>query len=414
MSQGRNWMVTINNPHKADAFEKWATEKAKYFIYQYEKGEKGTLHIQGYIIFKGNQRISTLKKLHATAHWELRMGTHEQARKYCTKSESRVKPGLEWGEPPAQGKRSDLLKMKETIDANPSIKMEEVFDKHFSVALRYSAHIKEYIALKAIKRNWKTEVTVIWGPPGVGKTSLCHQVSPDAYVKDCTTKWWDNYDGVSDVIFDDFYGGIQYTTMLALLDRYHCQVECKGGVINFAPKRIFITSNKKYSEWYGAPEGTDMNFQATRVAAIERRIDNLLTMEELGKTFVVKGVIPTLPVAEPVPEPPKIDEDAVVPKFDNIIVEPESEEEKDESEESDPEEPSGESLGSQDTDEYSEDSYEEDEEPRRKKKGSLKRTFRIPEHVGRKFRAGLSKKAVIKKRQKIRTPPTSEEDFISE
>lgn len=46
MSQGRNWMITINNPKKADALEKWATDKAKYFVYQYEKGEKeGTLHI---------------------------------------------------------------------------------------------------------------------------------------------------------------------------------------------------------------------------------------------------------------------------------------------------------------------------------------------------------------------------------
>lgn len=299
--QSRNWMLTINNPVKKDELGKWLKDKAKYFVYQHELGERETPHIQGYVIFKGNQRLAGLKKLHPKAHWEIRQGSHEQAYKYCTKMDTATSKPIEWGDPPAQGKRSDLLAMKETIDANPSIKMEEVFDKHFSTALRYSAHIKEYIALKAVKRNWKTEVTVCWGPPGTGKTKLCHDVSPNAYVKDATCKWWDNYDGVSDVIIDDFYGGIQHTTMLALLDRYACQVECKGGVINFAPKRIFITSNKKFSEWYQKPEGTDENSWIDKVNAIERRIDNLLTQPELGVVMVVKGKVPSLPL--PIAEP---------------------------------------------------------------------------------------------------------------
>lgn len=294
-------MLTINNPVKGDELHKWLGDKAKYFVYQLEMGENKTKHIQGYVIFKGNQRLAGLKKLHPRAHWEVRRGTHEQALEYCTKDDTRIKEPVIWGEPPAQGKRSDLLAMKETIDANPAIKMEEVFDKHFSTALRYSAHIKEYIALKAPKRTWKTEVTVCWGPPGTGKTRMCHAVSPNAYIKDATCKWWDNYDGVADVIIDDFYGGIQHTTMLALLDRYPCQVECKGGVINFAPRRLFITSNKKYTEWYGRPEGTDEEAWITKINAIERRIDNLLTFPELGTINIVKGAIP-LPVVNAVVE----------------------------------------------------------------------------------------------------------------
>lgn len=301
--QSRNWMFTINNPTVRDDPQRWLEPKAKYYAFQHEIGEQGTPHIQGYVIFKGNQRMAGLKKLHAKAHWETRRGTHEQALAYCTKDETRVEGSIStvWGDPPSPGKRSDLLAMKESIDNNPLITMEEVYDNHFSVALRYSAHIKEYIALKAPKRNWKSIVTVICGPPGTGKTRLCHDVSPKAYVKDATSKWWDNYDGVSDVILDDFYGGIQHTTMLALLDRYHCQVECKGGVINFAPKRIFITSNKPYNEWYSRPEGISDDAWNLKVAAIERRIDNLLTMPQLGTTEVVKGEIPAIPVVIPKP-----------------------------------------------------------------------------------------------------------------
>ena len=36
-----------------------------------------------------------------------------------------------------------------------------------------------------------------------------------------------------------------------LLDRYPCQVETKGGSVNFAPKKIIILSNKAPEDWYG-------------------------------------------------------------------------------------------------------------------------------------------------------------------
>lgn len=369
-------MITINNPTKKDELKRWLSDKAKYYVSQHEVGEEGTLHIQGYIIFKGNQRLAGLKKLHSKAHWEVRKGTHEQARAYCTKIETAVIGTMvEFGDPPAPGKRSDLIAMKETIDANPLIQMEEVFEKHFATALRYSAHIKEYIALKATKRHWKTIVTVLWGPPGTGKSKLSHDVSPDAFVKDCTTKWWDNYDGVADVILDDFYGGIQMTTMLSLLDRYKCQVECKGGVINFAPKRIFITSNKKYTEWYSKPEGTSDEAWESRILAIERRIDNLLTLPELGVVHVVKGEIPAkpaeiivIPAAVPVPVP--------LPKTPTFVID----------------------YDDDDEDESDDDSEEEDEEEE------------SPDPPRLKHAKGFVPPRKVSKKRKYRTPTNSSSD----
>lgn len=72
--------------------------------------ETGRLHLQGFVCFDRAMRMSALKRLHATAHWETMRGTLEDAEKYCSKEESRM-PGKEpfkWGTRPAQGKRSDL------------------------------------------------------------------------------------------------------------------------------------------------------------------------------------------------------------------------------------------------------------------------------------------------------------------
>ena len=51
-------------------------------------------------------------------------------------------------------------------------------------------------------------------------------------------KWWDNYAQEEIIILDEFYGWLPYCEMLRLLDRYPCQVETKGGSINFAPNKI--------------------------------------------------------------------------------------------------------------------------------------------------------------------------------
>eukprot|EP01050_Picozoa_sp_SAG11_P025091 SAG11_NODE_5551_length_1527_cov_2.154062_1_plen_95_part_10 len=88
-----------------------------YFVAQEEKGDNGTLHVQGYIVFKGNKRLTGCKKVIPEAHWERRKGTHDQARSYCTKPETSEGPPFEAGEPPSsKGKRNDLGDFMRSVD----------------------------------------------------------------------------------------------------------------------------------------------------------------------------------------------------------------------------------------------------------------------------------------------------------
>lgn len=272
--QGVNYLFTINNPTDNDNPEKW---EYKYLIYQIEKGENETTHYQGYIIFKKKMSIAGLKKINSRAHWELRKGTHEQAVAYCSKKETRIDGPFIFGTGPTPGKRNDLLALKESLDKKAS--MKEIAQEHFVPFLKYHKGIAVYRNLITEPRRFKTEVTVLWGITGVGKSRICAETFPNAYwvFPQQVGKWWDGYEGEEVVIIDDFYGWFQHNYMLRLLDRYPMKVESKGGVLEFIPKKIFITSNKPPEEWYPRMEA--------QLPQLLRRIDNIYYKPDLESSF---------------------------------------------------------------------------------------------------------------------------------
>ncbi len=58
-------------------------------VWQKEKGENGTVHLQGYVAFSVRKSLATMKNVNGSAHWEVRRGTHDEAKAYCMKPESR-------------------------------------------------------------------------------------------------------------------------------------------------------------------------------------------------------------------------------------------------------------------------------------------------------------------------------------
>lgn len=85
------WCWTLNNPDLTGPEmqrmigDNWRTD---YTIFQKEKGDNGTVHFQGYSEFHERKRLTALKRLDRGIHWEIRIGTREQAIAYCSKRDS--------------------------------------------------------------------------------------------------------------------------------------------------------------------------------------------------------------------------------------------------------------------------------------------------------------------------------------
>lgn len=85
--RSRNWCFTINN-FDIDDINSIKNSNGKY-IFQEEKGENGTPHLQGFISFKDAKSFTWIKKLNGKAHWEVTKSKIASI-KYCSKESTRI------------------------------------------------------------------------------------------------------------------------------------------------------------------------------------------------------------------------------------------------------------------------------------------------------------------------------------
>lgn len=242
----------------------------KYLVFQKETGPSGTPHIQGYCSSQSARtRASWCTLLGGHAHVASARGTAEENKKYCTKEDTRdagTEPA-EYGELPSQGRRSD-------IDAVYALAREGASERDIAEAdptsyIKYSTGIKRVLLLHQCKRSWKTNVFWWYGSTGTGKSREAIERFPDAYWKPGSTKWWDGYDGESDVIIDDYRRDLcTFAELLRLLDRYPLVVEQKGGSRQFVARNVVITTPR-------SPRDTWIGRTDEDLAQLERRIEEV-------------------------------------------------------------------------------------------------------------------------------------------
>lgn len=83
--RSRTWCATINNYDDSTYQQAVNVTGTSYHVIGKEVSATGTPHLQCYFKFTNAMRLSSLKTLLPTAHWEIARGSSIQNRDYCTK-----------------------------------------------------------------------------------------------------------------------------------------------------------------------------------------------------------------------------------------------------------------------------------------------------------------------------------------
>lgn len=266
----RNWVFTLNNPDKYvtyDATQEDGNEhgtvdyelsawrdciaKASYVLCQIERGESGTVHLQGYLELQQPLGLSGLKKLLPTAHWEPRYGSQEDAINYVSKSDTKLAGPFSYGVKKQQGERVDFAKALAELKEGKSV-MEVIEDT--PSMLRYVTHLDKISSKLKLRERPAPKIIWLFGQTGSGKTKSAWDIfGPEAYVfldPDKGTAWFDGYGGEANFIWDEFSGNYPFRKLLVLLDRYPLREQIKGSFVNIRACNFIITSNQNPSDFY--------------------------------------------------------------------------------------------------------------------------------------------------------------------
>lgn len=268
------WCITLNNP-EAECLG-FNEEEDEFMICGIEVGASGTKHIQGYVMLKKRQRLAYFKKRWPSAHVEHAKGSPAQNVEYCSKDGCSHDHGTigQW-----QGKRNDLLDIKEVIDNVPASQCyEQIREGYYGTLIRYRRALVADMDTRVSHRRECTELHILWGYTGTGKSRFCAEIDEGGYWKD-KSDWWDGYNYNDTIIIDEFYGWLSIDTLLRLADRYPLRVPVKGGYKQFVSKRIYITSNHPYQEWWKC-------LDSVREAAFCRRVTTIRHFTEEGEVIV--------------------------------------------------------------------------------------------------------------------------------
>lgn len=240
----------------------------------------GRLHVQAYAAFTNARTLGAVKRVFGEqAHLEPARGTYSDNLRYCTKEESRVRPGWVWsaaGEWPVDqhpGRRGDLDAVMARIQEGASL--DDIDAEFPGPAIRYHAGISAAITRHQRPRGRDRGAVRSWlvaGQPGTGKSRGFFElvdaldIDPRLVYRWTPEAPWEQYRTETVILMDDWDPGRgRLDRLLEWLDRYHTQVRVLYGTRWLRATRFIITSNYAFGDWYAdAPQ--------VRRQALERRL----------------------------------------------------------------------------------------------------------------------------------------------
>jgi len=231
---------------------------AKYLVFGRETcPETSKKHLQGYSEFTKRMSWPAIRKLWNVGNigqsirCATRYGTPQQASDYCKKDGDFEEFGVITPEGEGQGKRSDLLALKEHLDAG--MPMTEIADAHFGSYMRYGKGIAAYKLLKTKPRTQNTICVVVYGASNAGKTRWVETTFPGAcwITKGAHATWFDNYNQETVTVFDEFHGGFfPFSFFKRLIDATPLSVDSKLGSKPFTSRICVFLSNDAPDTWW--------------------------------------------------------------------------------------------------------------------------------------------------------------------
>lgn len=228
---------------------------------QRERGVTGYEHYQICLALSTKKSLGAIKRIFGEGiHGELTIS--EKAGTYCTKEDTRI------GDPFTLGIKP--------INRAVKTEWESVWtaaQRGDLMAIPASIRVVSYRTLRGIGADFsipvpiERQVKIFWGRTGTGKSRRAWEEAGDLCYSKCPrSKFWDGYQGQTEVVVDEFRGGIDIAHILRWLDRYPVRVEIKGSARPLLAERMWFTSNVDPRMWYP-------DLDADTLAAFMRRVE---------------------------------------------------------------------------------------------------------------------------------------------
>ena len=201
------------------------------------------VHLQCFVQFASKKRLTCLKKVETTIHWESCKGTPAQNYTYCSKE------GMfsEFGSIPLTGAQATTKMWEDTLDLARKGNYLEINPRILITQVKNLEHIQRRFGIRTefVNPTFHTGVWIYSKTPGRGKTDCLLAQFPSIYKK-AQDLQWNDYTGQEYAVIDDFSQGNAKPLAGDLKLWTHHQAfigRILYGTVPVHLRRLFVTSN---------------------------------------------------------------------------------------------------------------------------------------------------------------------------